>query len=156
MGTCRGQHGDCPNEAKRDGLCWGHVKAKSDGRGIDIELQAPKGAPRARAGLEPVSHRELLREAALAYADAEDDDDYRRADDNLAKTAQRFAKGGAKDAIDEALAARQAEINAAIREGMARRAAEGVSVGRPANGTSRWTAWRRHRAQLPSDDVAKG
>jgi hypothetical protein len=91
---------DCPNEANRGGRCWAHAKRKARGQDANT-LARPSGLER-------------LREAALRYADAEDDEDFRRAEDNLRKAAYaiaRRANGGGRPAkvqVDTALAALRA------------------------------------------------
>lgn len=89
----------CENEAKRAGLCWSHRKRKLRGHVVNEALAArPSG-------------RERVREAALAYANAETDADFKRAEDNLFKAAYAIAKrasGGGRPAkvdVDAALAA---------------------------------------------------
>lgn len=94
----------CENEARRGGLCWGHHKRKDRGMPVEATM-APRPTKLAR-----------LRAAALAYAEADTDQDYDRADDNLIKSAA---------------AARCAAIGKLTRDGMARLKAQGVHVGRP-------------------------
>lgn len=89
----------CPKEAARGGLCWGHVKKRQRGQTVNEALTE-----------RPESKIDVLREAALAYAEAEEDDDFRRAEDSLRKAAERFG----------AETARRAE--AMIRSERARRA----------------------------------
>lgn len=95
----------CPNEAKRGGLCWAHLKQRSrdDGR-----LQEVRRRPESRI--------ERLTEAALAYAAAETEEEFRRARDNLRKSA---------------LAAGPELIGELTREALARLRARGVRLGRP-------------------------
>lgn len=98
--------GDCVNEAQRDGLCWAHLKQRErDGRLREVKTK-------------PESPRDRLREAALAYADAADydEDAFKRADDNLRKSAIAYARHG---------------VVQDIREALARARARGVRLGRP-------------------------
>lgn len=104
--TCRIE--DCENEADGHGLCSAHRKRSKKGGNLAAPL---KPAPTARAPLE------VLQDAALRYADADSDDDYRAATDVLRKAAQTYG--------------RKAQHHL-IAEGLWRRKAAGLPVGRPA------------------------
>lgn len=103
MTVCR--VGDCDNPAARDGLCWAHRKR------LQRDQPLTTGISR-----RPASALERLTEAALAYAEADRDDDWERAKDNLRKSATAYA---AK------------HVSEATREAMARLRARGIHVGRP-------------------------
>jgi len=64
--------------AKDAGLCPGHAYRKRRGLPVEVELR-PWGAPRV-----------TLRRAALAYNQADDDDEWRRAEWRLLKAGQRM------------------------------------------------------------------
>ena len=100
---CRAE--DCTNLSARDGLCWSHARRKREGASMQLAKR-------------PATPIERVREAALTYAevDAEDDDAFRRADDNLRKAAIAY---GAREVIDR------------IRKGLERRRQAGLHVGRP-------------------------
>lgn len=83
----------CPNPAAKSGLCEGHVKRRTRGQVVSAALK-----------LRPRSPLERLTEAALAYANAESDDEFDRAKDNLRKSAAAFAPNDRSTAIREALA----------------------------------------------------
>lgn len=67
---CAGDNGDCPNDAKRGGYCWGHVKRRQRQRPLDT-LKEPKGAARDRAGLPRRSATAWLQDAAADLSDAD-------------------------------------------------------------------------------------
>lgn len=117
---------DCGRPAREGDLCPGHAKKKRRTGIVGGELET------AKSGENRPSARNLLREAAytLADADSEDDAAYDRADHNLAMTAVRFAR---RSTVEK------------IRQAFERRRAEGLPVGRPRTGTSRWTRWRRQK-----------
>lgn len=72
---------DCCEPAERGDLCATHRK----------QLQRT-GAVTSQVRVAQASPRDTLREAAIAYADADDGDDgeFRRADDNLRKAAVSY------------------------------------------------------------------
>lgn len=94
----------CENHVAKDGLCSGHYKRKQRGQPVAVQLQAkPSGVER-------------LREAALAYAEADEDDEFARADANLLKAAA---------------AARASAIAELTRRALANLRAQGVRLGGP-------------------------
>lgn len=95
---------DCENDAASGGLCWGHIKKRGKGQGLGKLAKKPK------------SKLARLEEAALAYADAEGDDDFERAKDNLRKSAA---------------AANPAVIAELTRAALAKLKRRGVKLGRP-------------------------
>lgn len=132
----------CGREGKQGGYCWGHRKRLARGQDMSGEL-----------GRRSESAMELLAAAALRYAEADEDEEFDRARDNLRKRAAAF---GARF------------ISEATKEALARRRAEGAKLGRPtklnpdtvlrlvedlggrrraaaALGVSRWTIWRATR-----------
>ena len=58
----------CDNEAKKDGLCWGHYKRRRQGSPLSTPL-APRGAADGR------SARQVLLDASLRHADADAEND---------------------------------------------------------------------------------
>jgi hypothetical protein len=94
----------CENDAARGGLCWAHVKEKQ---------RTGKLSPLSK---RPASALERLTEAAIAYAEAEEDDEFRRARDNLRKSAAAYAVRHPGETV---------------REALARAKAQGVRLGRP-------------------------
>lgn len=91
----------CDNEAKKDGLCWGHYKRRRQGSPLSTPL-APRGAADGR------SARQVLLDASLRHADAdaENDAEYDKAVHNLATAAERYARKKHAAKVTEALAAR--------------------------------------------------
>jgi hypothetical protein len=79
LSTCSGDDGECPKPAARAGLCWGHMKRLQRGQAV-----APALTER------PKSKLERLTEAALTYAEAESDEEFERAAENLRKSAELF------------------------------------------------------------------
>lgn len=86
MEQCSGpghQPGDvCGKPAERDGLCRAHRQQKYDGR------------PLSPLRVQGQTRLQMLRAAALAYADADGDDDFARATNRLIKAAMRYARAG--------------------------------------------------------------
>jgi hypothetical protein len=72
---------NCPNEAKKGGKCWGHAKRATRGLSIMVNLM-----PRKQTNIE------RLRAAAIAYAEAESDEDFRRADERLRTAARDYQR----------------------------------------------------------------
>ncbi len=91
--------GDCGEPAARAGLCWGHLKRRQEGRTVEGALSATRSPT--------VSPREVLREAAIAYADVDssDDDEYYRVDQRLRKAAESYARRATRERIRATLAA---------------------------------------------------
>lgn len=75
----------CANAAVKAGLCWGHYKRRQRGQELDTPLASREPRP------TPV---ERLFEAALQYAEAADDDEYRRARYALRRNALEYALDG--------------------------------------------------------------
>lgn len=102
----------CESPAAKGGLCWAHAKRRAKGQDANV-LPRPSGLER-------------LREAALKYADAEGDEDFRRAEDNLRKAAaalMRRARGGRPATV-----AHEEALNALRAAGSLRRAAAVLGV----------------------------
>lgn len=72
----------CDKDAEREGLCRAHRQQKYDGRPL-VPLRK-----------QNQTRMELLREAAIAYADAsaEDEAAFQRAINRLAKAAERYSR----------------------------------------------------------------
>lgn len=104
MTTCR----YCDNDADGNGLCSAHRKRAKNGGDLSAPL---KPAPHSREPLE------VLTDAAIRYADAETDEEFKKAKDVLRKAAQNY---GPK------------HQHHVIAEGLWRRKAAGLPVGRPA------------------------
>ena len=81
---------DCPNSARRRGLCWTHLKREKRGIPLTRELR-PYG----------LTKEELRGRAATRYAEAEDPLEYKRA----AKLISRYAEN-----------ARRKEVAAIVRQ----------------------------------------
>jgi hypothetical protein len=96
---------DCDKPAERNGLCAGHRKRAQRGSTVAGQLADVNRSP-----------REVLLDACLRYADADDDIEYKRASDTLLKAAESFASRRTRERIRAALEAA---------------AARGVKVGRP-------------------------
>lgn len=95
----------CPRQAEHDGLCQGHLKRRQRGQVVNEPLAArPSGVER-------------LTEAALRYAAAEGEEDFRRAKDNLRKAAVAVQTSKV--------------ISELTREALAQRKAAGARLGRP-------------------------
>lgn len=94
----------CENEAQRNGVCWAHVKQRQRESEVTPVTRRPSTA------------LERLTEAALAYAEADEHEDYIRARDNLRKSASAYGRK---------------HVSEAVREAMAELKANGVHVGRP-------------------------
>lgn len=101
---------DCTRPAARGELCWTHLKRQRTHGTIDGSVGTSEVSER------PKSPSERLHEAALKYADAEDDGDYARARDNLRKAATAY---------DRCL------LSERTKAAMATARANGVRVGRP-------------------------
>jgi len=134
--------GDCPNPAARSGKCWGHWKALQRGDTSRRELVKRPGSP-----------LERLTEAAITYAEADDDEDFERGQDNLRKSALAYSRKHASEAIRAAMA-RLKERGVRLGrppkldpEEAARLVQElgGVSKAARALHISRWTVWRALR-----------
>lgn len=80
---CRGDNGDCPNPARRRGLCWAHVWREQHGSSATGPIKT--------IGLTPAQR---LKECAINYADADSDDDlaWKRASDLLFKAAEEYVR----------------------------------------------------------------
>jgi hypothetical protein len=96
---------DCDADAERGGYCWAHTKQgqRRDGRRTEVARRHE-------------SAWERLTEAAIAYAEADQDDDFSRAKDRLAQAAKQYGRK---------------QASALIREGMAAARARGVHIARP-------------------------
>lgn len=99
----------CANEAKRGGYCWAHVRRRQRGQVLSAEIRR-----------RPQSPFERVTESIHAYTDADSDEDFARARDNLRKAIAAYSVTAA------------AEL---AREGQARAKANGIHVGRPAKVT---------------------
>lgn len=91
--------------ADADGLCAGHRQQRKRGQRLTSLQQRPK------------TPLDRVREAALTYAEAEADEDFDRADDNLRKSAVAYT-----------LKTRLAEMTKA---GIEKARRKGVRIGRP-------------------------
>lgn len=78
---------DCDRAPYKSGLCAGHYRRKREGRPL-TELRRAQGGP-----ATPILPIDRLSEAALAYADADTDEDFARARNNLHDAAIWFALG---------------------------------------------------------------
>ena len=107
--TCRGNYGDCPNRAVRDGLCWGHVKADQRNKSINVPLKQ-----------RPASRLEKAMEAGIRFLEADGEDEYERAEKEWKKA---IAAAGTE--------ARAAVISELTRKAMAEIKKAGRHVGRP-------------------------
>lgn len=99
----------CPNAAQKGGLCYGHRKRKQRGGPVSTALKQ-----------RPKSPLERLTEAAITYAEADGDEDYARARENLRKSSVAYAPS-----------ARAEIISQLTREALAKLKAQGVTLGRP-------------------------
>jgi hypothetical protein len=99
----------CHREARRRGLCWAHIKRTIPSRGA----RPPSSTPVAERGINP---QDRLAEAIHSYVDAESDEEFSRARDNLRKVIA---------------AARPSAIGELTREALAALKAQGVRLGRP-------------------------
>lgn len=113
--------GGCERSAKKVGMCWGHFKRRLRNQDTDVQL-----TPR-------LSRLARLEEVALTYAeaDADDDEEWRRARENLRKAANMV--GGRPRKVSAKLVV---ELVAAV--GSIQRAAQQLGI-------SRVTAWRACR-----------
>jgi DNA invertase Pin-like site-specific DNA recombinase len=75
----------CPKGARYGEWCSAHWKRKHRGQPLTPSLQE-----------RPKTPLELLTESALAYAEAEGDQDFARALDNLRQSANRYTRRSAK------------------------------------------------------------
>ncbi len=94
----------CENAAKRAGYCWSHV------------WQEQHHGEKRTVTKRPASALERLTEAAIAYAEADEDEEFNRARDNLRKSAMSYGQRG---------------VGELIRERLAEARARGVRLGRP-------------------------
>lgn len=94
----------CTNAVRKGGYCWGHYKRKQRRKVVSSPLTFRPGDV------------ERLQESALTYAGAESDEEWRRARDNLRKSA---------------VAARPAILSELIRAALLSLKAKGVKLGRP-------------------------
>lgn len=101
---------DCDKPASKAGMCWGHAKRKARGQTVSGPIKE-----------RPKSKSEWLREAALAYADADSDDEeaFTRAVDSLRKAAAAFGS------------ATNERVGELTREALALLKSKGVKLGRP-------------------------
>ena len=74
---------ECVNAARRGGLCWAHVKRRSRRQPVHVNLME-----------KPKTPYERLLEAAFTMLDckATDDEGWRRARNNLRKSAVRYGR----------------------------------------------------------------
>lgn len=79
---------DCGSPARRQGLCWGHLKRKARGCSVNV-LKREYGRTKEQA----------LLDAALNLADCATDDDgaWDRARANLRMTARRYGRSAPDD-----------------------------------------------------------
>ncbi len=75
------QHADCEREAKRNGLCWTHVKRRQRGSA---------GGPN---GNRYPSRWERVAAAILAYTEAEDDTAFARAKKRAERAIEAWFRG---------------------------------------------------------------
>lgn len=106
---------DCDRPVEKSGLCAGHRKQKQRGQPF-TPLAVNRGLP--ADSPHRLSYHEAMVQAALELADcdAEDDTRWERLVGALRRAAIRFAKQA---------------VTQKIREGMERRAAAGLPLGRP-------------------------
>lgn len=90
--ACSGQRGPdpCPNEARRSGKCWSCLKREQRLESGETDLPATAGTvyqkgPGGRRTQK--SARDRLREAARRWAEAESEEEFVNADQNLIKSA---------------------------------------------------------------------
>lgn len=95
----------CPHDAARGGLCWSHVRRKQRGQALSPAIRQ-----------RPKTPFERVTEAAIAYVDADADEDFARARDNLRKAVAAYGSTALADLA---------------REGLERAKAQGVHLGRP-------------------------
>jgi hypothetical protein len=135
MGDC--SFPGCGHDTMSGELCEGHRKQRQRGQ-----------------SLSPLAHRpsnalERLTEAAIAYAEADEDEDFARARDNLRKAAGVYGRRHVGERIRERLA----ELRAAgvrlgrpplVDKAVVQHLAKEVGVGKAALllGVSRVTVWR--------------
>ena len=99
---------DCTRPAFAGGLCHAHIKARQRGRKKQVGVFAKR------------TPMETLADAAIRYAEAEEDREWERARDNLQKAAVRVG-----------LALFQQSKGTKVSEALRRRIAAGLPVGRP-------------------------
>jgi molybdenum-dependent DNA-binding transcriptional regulator ModE len=95
----------CPNEAKRGGYCWAHVRRRQRGQALSTEIRQ-----------RPQSAFERVTACIHAYVDADSDEEFARARDNLRKACAAYS---------------QQATSELTREAMAKLKTAGVHVGRP-------------------------
>lgn len=99
---------DCTRPEASGGLCHAHIKARQRGRKQQVGAFAKR------------TPMETLTDAAIRYAEAEEDREWERARDNLQKAAVRVG-----------LALFQQSKGTKVSEALRRRIAAGLPVGRP-------------------------
>lgn len=89
----------CSKPAKHGEWCDAHWKRKQRGKSLAPPLQE-----------RPKTPLELLTESALSYAEAEGDQDFARALDNLRQSANRYSRRAGRDVTPEELSALRHEL----------------------------------------------
>lgn len=82
----------CDKPVGKEGLCWGHRRRRQRGQVVNTSLRSRPESPMAR-----------LCEAAIVYANAEEDDDFARARDNLRKAASAYGGMSVPELVRRAL-----------------------------------------------------
>lgn len=79
----------CDRPAARGQLCWGHVQRRRLGKTIDTQLGDPRGGKHQRG----LNARQLLKKAALAFADVDGSEaDFDLAERRLCYAARVYAR----------------------------------------------------------------
>ena len=97
----------CVNAASKGQYCWGHYKRTQRGQLINAPLEVPK---------QKRNTREAVVEAMHRYVDADSDGDFSLTERRLFETIHNYARRHTSEKI---------------RDGLARRRAAGLPVGRP-------------------------
>jgi hypothetical protein len=95
----------CENEARRGGYCWAHIRRRQRQQPLNAEIRR-----------RPTSAFERVTESIHAYVDADSDEDFARARDNLRKAVAAYSSQALADLA---------------RDGQRRARESGVHVGRP-------------------------
>lgn len=120
----------CSRRAHAHGLCSAHLKRRNRGQPVNVTIRD-----------SPKSEWEVLTENALAYANAESDEDFQRAKDNVRKAALTYGR------------VRHAEKT---RQALAEAKASGTRLGRPPAVDAREAAQQAALAGLSETALALG